>query len=105
MANKEELRLLAMNHPERFDLMDHMEKEVAAVSKHGASSFFPADTTSKKYRRQYDKNSDSYYSIAMDVRDWAIGAPVDNRTDDMFSDDDFEDITGPACNSIYGLCE
>lgn len=105
MSNKNELCNIAKNHPEVFDKMNSMEEEVCKMSKSGCSSFFPADTTSAAYRKSCDANSNTYYARAYDVKDWALGKSADSETMDMFAEDDFEDITGPSCNSIYGLCE
>ena len=53
------------------------------------------------------KKSGKSFPRAMDVKTWALGKEPDDE-DQLklsLSEDGFEDFTGPACQSHYGLCE
>ncbi len=122
MASKPELGQIARQFPAVFDNVERMEAEVRKSPRNPGLAFFFAHTkTAKRYRAKvgtYVPRSGPFkgktrhlrYASAGDVRRWALGAfPADT----LFAklpmvqepEPDTEDLEGPACSSIYGLCE
>ena len=95
-ARKDELLQIARRRPEAFDRLAHMEAVVGRT-------FFGPDKTAMAYRQGRDPKTGTAIPRADDVRRWATAElPANGLFDDYDAGDD---LTAPACSSIYGLCE
>jgi 3'-phosphoadenosine 5'-phosphosulfate sulfotransferase (PAPS reductase)/FAD synthetase len=88
-SRKAELRAIAKQYPEVFDHLANMEAQVKTVSYHDMGTFFAADKT---------PGCDVERSHAMAVKEWATGG-------DQIDLIELIEGGGPACTSVYGLCE
>jgi 3'-phosphoadenosine 5'-phosphosulfate sulfotransferase (PAPS reductase)/FAD synthetase len=103
MTNKTELNAIARHSPETFDKVLKAEQDTG-------STFWTAEDTPKKYRRQTATNKSGKevkLPNAHDIRDWALGVdPIHEDQLLLFADfDDTFNIEAPVCESQYGLCE
>ena len=92
-CRKSELRTIADRFPEHIDRIERWEHVVAAASKRGAATFFPAVTDPT------DVDRDGYADIRALV-EWSR-TTRGGRQYGMF----FEQQTGGGCSSDLGLCE
>ncbi|MGB1270474.1 MAG: phosphoadenosine phosphosulfate reductase family protein [Endozoicomonas sp.] len=103
MTNKVELNAIARHKPETFDKVYDAEKETG-------STFWTAEDTPKKFRRQKSINKNGKeisLPNAYDIKDWALGVdPIHEDQLLLFANfDDTFNIDSPVCESAYGLCE
>jgi len=105
MARKGELAAIATRYPEAYDRLHAMEQEVGMSRERGLSTFFAFDKCAQRYRRSADPVTGIPVATALDVRDWALNNPVEGETRELRFDEQGEDTFGPACVSVYGLCE
>ena len=93
-CRKEEVRLIADLTPEHIARMREWERLVAAASKYGEATFFPAMTDSA------DRTRRDRYSGIDDIVEWSRTSRG-GRQFDMF----FQQQAGGGCSSDLALCE
>ncbi len=90
-CRKDEILEISKRFPEVIDRIEQWEGAVKDASKRQASTFFPAPS------------NDSEWSATQTIRvfvSWSQTSRGGKQFDFLRMDDD-----GPACSSIYGLCE
>lgn len=100
-ARKDELLEIGRRFPEEFARVAEWERIVSLVSKRGNSTFFEADTIPGN-SREIEIITHETHGI-WSVIEWSKTARG-GRQYDMFRVSG-EQTDGPACSSIYGLCE
>ena len=104
MARKQELAAIANYHPEAFDELRSMERQVATAVGKQEMSFFSHGKTPPRYESHVCPSSGKGFPDANDVRLWALNEEPANSTQlPLFEEDWTEDVY--RCTSQYGLCE
>lgn len=97
-ARKDELLEISQRFPDEFERVAEWERLVSEVSKRGSSTFFEADTIPGNSREMENISHDTHGIWS--VVEWAKTGRG-GRQFDLFR----SMMSGPACSSIYGLCE
>lgn len=102
MSAKFEIRMIADKFPERIDKIEEWEHKIGD----GHSSFFHAQTVTKRFRRTLvERGGKSYYVASIrDVVDWSHTAWGGKEYDSGPQPSLFED-EGPTCANNSGACE
>jgi hypothetical protein len=102
MSRKHEIRMIADKFPERIDMIREAELNVGS----GGSSFFPATTVPKKFRRKIFSRKGVDWMVASidDVVDWAHTARGGKEYDSGPQGRLFEDEP-LSCANTSGACE
>ena len=98
-CRKDELRAINLNFPEEVDRVADWEKAVSAVSKRGASTFFPASKDPVKKTKDIDEISWKTHGIRSMVQ-WAKTRHGGRKYDLLATSEE-----PGMCQSAYGLCE
>lgn len=98
-CKKDELREIANRFPEEIARVAEWERIVSRASKRGRSTFFAADKTDAQHLN-YNEVSAATHGIEQAVI-WSRTSRGKSNLDLFFTDE----FVGPACTSIYGLCE
>ena len=94
-ARKDELNEIAKRFPEVIDRIEQWESAVSLASKRACSTFFPSEglTDDATMQQHYDNAN------IREIVKWAATSRGGKQRDF------FREMDGPACSSIYGLCE
>lgn len=98
-CKKDELREIANRFPEEIARVAEWERIVSRASKRGRSTFFAADKTDAQHLN-YNEVSAATHGIEQAVI-WSRTSRGKSNLDLFFTDE----FAGPACTSVYGLCE
>ena len=94
-ARKDELNEIAKRFPEVIERIEQWEIAVSLASKRTCSTFFPSEglTDDATMQQHYDNAN------IREIVKWAATSRGGKQRDF------FREMDGPACSSIYGLCE